>query len=73
MDYDQLPAVLLAAEFHQRYISAIFKASHGVGKDKLRAAMWTMYHDLYRHRSALFEPLWQISEVVFRAAGLARA
>jgi hypothetical protein len=71
MDYALLPAVLLAAEFHQRYISAYFKQAHGMKADALRKMMPGMYRDLYIGRSTLFRPLWDVSEVVLRAAGLA--
>lgn len=73
MDYQQLPAVLLAAEFHQRYISAFLKQAHGMKKGKLRDLMPGMYHALYVDRSALFQPLWRITKVILEEAGLALA
>lgn len=70
MDYDQLPAVLLAAEFHQRYISAALKPAHNWGKTKLETEMATAYSRLYLERSKLFEPMWFISKVIFERVGL---
>ena len=70
MDYNRLPAVLLAAEFHQRYISAFLKSAHGRNADALRKEMPGMYRTLYTGRSPLFRPLWDVSEVILRAAGL---
>jgi hypothetical protein len=71
MDYFQLPAVLLAAEFHQRYISAILKPTHNWTKAKLEAEIPSMYSSLYLERSKLFEPMWCVSRAVFERAGLA--
>lgn len=71
MDYDRLPAVLLAAEFHQRYISAFLKDSHGKKPDVLRKEMPGMYRTLYLDRSPLCSPLWDVSKVILREAGLA--
>jgi hypothetical protein len=70
MDYLQLPAVLLAAEFHQRYISAILKPAQHWGKAKLQNDMVALYHGLYQKRGRLFEPLWRISKVILTDAGL---
>jgi hypothetical protein len=70
MDYYQLPAVLLAAEFHQRYISAILKPTHNWGKMKLEAEMPTVYSSLYLERSKLFEPMWSVSKAIIERAGL---
>ena len=70
MDYDQLPAVLLAAEFHQRYISAVLKPAHNWEKTKLETEMATAYSRLYLGRSKLFEPMWFISKVILERAGL---
>ena len=70
MDYNQLPAVLLAAEFHQRYISVFLKQAHGMTKAELQKRMPVMYRSLYVEHSALFEPLWRISKVILAEAGL---
>ena len=70
MDYQQLPAVLLAAEFHQRYISAILKPAQHWGKAKLQTDMVALYRGLYLGRGPLFEPLWRISQVILKHAGL---
>ena len=70
MDYFQLPAVLLAAEFHQRYISAILKPTHNWEKSKLAAEIPTVYSSLYLERSKLFEPLWFVSKAILERAGL---
>ncbi len=70
MDYQQLPAVLLAAEFHQRYISAILKPAQHWGKAKLQPDMVALYRGLYLGRGPLFEPLWRISQVILKHAGL---
>ena len=70
MDYLQLPAVLLSAEFHQRYISSILKPAQHWGKAKLQADMVALYRSLYQGRGQLFEPLWQVSKVILAAAGL---
>ena len=69
MDYLQLPAVLLAAEFHQRYISAILKPTHRLNKDGLRVEIAPAYRKLYLGRGKLFEPLWSISTVIIEQAG----
>jgi hypothetical protein len=70
MDYFQLPAVLLAAEFHQRYISAILKPTHHWDKPRLAAEMPAVYNGLYFERSKLLEPLWSVSKTIFECAGL---
>ncbi len=70
MDYLQLPAVLLAAEFHQRYVSAILKPAHQWTKGKLKSEIVTVYRSLYLGRSQLFEPMWKISKVILEGAGL---
>jgi hypothetical protein len=65
MDYEQLPAVLLAAEFHKRYISRILDPTHlpntrneqkkaGFTKQKkeeLEKQLPKIYHHLYVERS----------------------
>lgn len=68
MDYKRLPAVLLAAEFHQRYISAFLKQMHGMEEKELRSVMPKLYQALYLDRSDLFRPLWDVSEVLLREA-----
>jgi hypothetical protein len=70
MDYLNLPAVLLAAEFHQRYISAILKPAQHWGKGKLQSNVIDLYHRLYQGRGPIFDPLWQVSKVILRQAGL---
>jgi hypothetical protein len=70
MDYLQLPAVLLAAEFHQRYISAILKPAQRWEKVKLQSEIVVTYRDLYAQRSKLFEPMWLISKAVLERAGI---
>lgn len=70
MDYFGLPAVLLAAEFHQRYISAILKPAHRWGEVQLQSKMTGLYHALYTQRSKLFEPLWLISKAILERAGV---
>jgi hypothetical protein len=70
MDYHQLPAVLLAAEFHQRYISTILKPTHILRREKLETEMVSCYSSLYLGRSKLFEPMWSVSKVILERAGL---
>jgi len=70
MDYLNLPAVLLAAEFHQRYISAILKPAQQWGKAKLQADVVDLYYRLYQGRGPIFDPLWQVSKVILAHAGL---
>ena len=74
MDYLQLPAVLLAAEFHQRYISAILKQAQRWGEKDLRSRVHSVYEDLYLNnmgsKGALFKPLWEISRVILKKAGI---
>jgi hypothetical protein len=71
MDYKRLPAVLLAAEFHQRYISAFLKQMHGMKEKELRSVIPKLYQTLYLSRSDLFRPLWDVSEVLLREASVA--
>jgi hypothetical protein len=73
MDYLQLPAVLLAAEFHQRYISAILKPAQHWGKQQLQSAIASVYRDLYLGKGPLFHPLWRISKVILDEAGIKTA
>ncbi len=70
MDYLNLPAVLLAAEFHQRYISAILKPAQHWGKTKLQTDMVDLYRQLYQGRGPIFNPLWEVSKVILAHAGL---
>jgi hypothetical protein len=70
MDYFQLPAVLLAAEFHQRYISAVLKPMQLWEKKQLQSRVVSTYRDLYMVRSNLFAPMWLISKIVLEKAGL---
>jgi hypothetical protein len=74
MDYLQLPAVLLAAEFHQRYISAILKPAQRWGAQQLKSSIASVYRDLYLRNNSgkggLFEPLWEISKVILNEAGI---
>ena len=70
MDHGQLPAVLLAAEFHQGYFSAFLKQAHGLNEKQLRDRMPGLYRSLYVGQSALFKPLWSISQLILREAGL---
>jgi hypothetical protein len=70
MDYKQLPAVLLTAEFHQRYITAVLRPAQSWGKEKLERDVTNEYRKLYCNRSSLFKPLWNISMVTLRAAGI---
>ena len=68
LDHAQLPCVLLAAEFHQRYISLILKGTHQLDKAELTAGMSGAYHDLYVRRSVLFGPLWDVSKIILETA-----
>lgn len=70
MDYLKLPAVLLAAEFHQRYISTVLKPTHFFEKARLKTEMHTVYSSLYLERSKLLEPMWSVSEIILERAGL---
>ncbi len=70
MNYLQLPAVLLAAEFHQRYISAILKPTQTWEKERLQSEITATYRSLYLGRNQLFEPMWTISKVILEEAGI---
>jgi len=70
MDYLQLPAVLLAAEFHQRYISAILKPAQKWEKEKLQSEIVATYRRLYLGRSHLFEAMWKISKLLLEEADI---
>jgi hypothetical protein len=69
-DYLQLPAVLLAAEFHQRYISAILRPAQQWDRARLVAEMVPLYRRLYQGQSPLLAPLWSVSAVILAEAGL---
>jgi hypothetical protein len=70
LDHAQLPCVLLAAEFHQRYISSVLKQTHGWSRERLRSGIVSVYSSLYLGRSPLFSPLWDVSKIILRAAGV---
>jgi hypothetical protein len=70
LDHPRLPAVLLAAEVHQRYLSSSFKPTHGWNKTRLQQEIVPFYRALYLGRSLLYHPLWAISKIVFREARL---
>jgi len=69
-DYLQLPAVLLAAEMHQRYISSILKPAQQLGTSALRLQMADVYRRLYQARGPLFAPLWNVTAIILAEAGL---
>ena len=73
MDHAQLPAVLLAAEFHKCYLTVILKKIRRMKEAQLRQLMPGTYQSLYVEQSDLFEPLWRISKVILKQAGLAVA
>ena len=68
MDHSELPCVLLAAEFHQSYISEILKEFHGLGEDELKRELFTIYYNLYVEKSPLFAPLWEVSKMILEHA-----
>jgi hypothetical protein len=70
MDHAQLPCILLAAEFHQRYISSILKQTHGWSAARLRSGLPQIYASIYKNGGAPFHPLWEVSRIILRAAGL---
>jgi hypothetical protein len=70
MDYLRLPAALLAAEFHQRYISAILKPMQKWEKKKLQSEIVATYRSLYLGRGQLFETMWKISKVILEEADI---
>jgi hypothetical protein len=72
MDYDRLPAVLLAAEFHQKYISMILKPPQQWPAAQLRQGISTLYRQVYLHKSALFESLWKVSAAILSEGRLLR-
>lgn len=70
LDHSQLPCVLLAAEFHQRYISSVLKPTHGMDEKELLRTMVRTYRSLYATRTSPLRPLWQVSRLILREAGL---
>jgi hypothetical protein len=72
MDHGQLPCVLLAAEFHQRYFSSLLKQTHGWNQTQLRDGLNQIYSSLYLSNGLLFQPLWSISKIILVAAGISR-
>ena len=68
MDHVKLPCVLLAAEFHQKYITEILRPTRGKGKDDLCKALWTTYASLYERRGSLFLPLWAAARAILTEA-----
>jgi hypothetical protein len=70
LDHSQLPCVLLAAEFHQRYVSSALKPSHGMGEEELLRTMERTYWSLYATGSSPLRPLWDVSRLILREAGL---
>ena len=71
LDHERLPCVLLAAEFHQRYISSALKHTHGMTKVDLTKEMISIYGGIYRTTCPPLAPLWQVSRAILRAAGFA--
>jgi hypothetical protein len=70
LDHGQLPCVLLAAEFHQRYVSSILKRLHGWSAAQLRAGLPQTYQSIYVTGGAPLRPLWDVSRFILIAAGL---
>ncbi|HTE81726.1 MAG TPA: hypothetical protein VK634_13645, partial [Reyranella sp.] len=70
LDHSQLPCVLLAAEFHQRYVSSALKPTHGMGEEDLLRTMERTYWSLYATGSSPLRPLWDVSRLILREAGL---
>ncbi len=73
MDHAQLPCVLLSAELHQRYISSILKNTHGRSASQLRGSLAQVYFSMYGRRGPLFQPLWAVSKIILRRAGVSLA
>jgi hypothetical protein len=76
LDYDQLPCVMLMAEFHQRYISSVLKETHnytGSGEALLEQYQ-TIYEELYFKTPKIgddsrpFQALGEVAEVIFEEA-----
>src|SRR5262245_7639035 len=78
LDHDQLPCVLLAAEFHKRYVSSILKRTHGWKKPgdegsgllRLKRELPGVYQSIYQDGSRLFQPLWETTKAILNAAGI---
>lgn len=78
LDHAQLPCVLLAAEFHQRYVSSILKRTHSWDEGQLRKNMTNTYFSIYvaegrmagAKGDAPLAPLWRVSRIILRAAGI---
>ena len=70
LDHSQLPCVLLAAEFHQRYVSSVLKPTHGMDEMELWKSMELTYWSLYATGSSPLRPLWEVSRLILREAGL---
>ena len=73
MDHAQLPCVLLSAELHQRYISSILKNTHGLSESQLRGSLAEVYFSIYGKGGPLFQPLWAVSKIILRRAGVSLA
>ena len=75
-DHAELPCVLLAAEFHQRFITRILeqaraKAKTLPGLTEKRAYLKTLrevYSTLYKRNGTLFLPLWDAAQTILNAA-----
>ena len=70
MDYEHLPAVLLAAEFHQRYYSALLRPAQWWSPSDLAAGIAGLYDSVYL-RSDLFVPLAKVSRAILSAGKIA--
>ena len=70
LDHGQLPCVLLAAEFHQRWVSSTLKKTHGWKKAQLLTDLPETYQSIYAIGGPL-RPLWSVSRLILRAAGVA--
>ncbi len=68
IDYDRLPCVLLAAEFHQRYVTEVLRVTRGDDEAALRRDLGGVYRDLYTRRSMFLPPLWTVSQIILGAA-----
>jgi hypothetical protein len=69
LDHGQLPCVLLAAEFHQRWVSSILKRTHRWDKPQLLAGVCDVYSSIYALGGPL-RPLWSVSRLILSAAGV---
>ena len=70
LDHAQLPAVLLAAEFHQRYVSSYLKKTHGWSSQTMKKELSVVYRSIYMEQSELFHPLWDVSRIILTKAGI---